>query len=69
MICSVRSLGLTALSLGKARRLIRTFQPDVIVGTGGYASFPLLKEANCRSPMGSQRMVLPAHPRCGFVLR
>ena len=34
----------TALSLGKARRLIRTFQPDVIVGTGGYASFPLLKE-------------------------
>ena len=34
----------TARSLGKARRLIRTFQPDVIVGTGGYASFPLLKE-------------------------
>ena len=34
----------TARSLGKARRLIRSFQPDVIVGTGGYASFPLLKE-------------------------
>lgn len=34
----------TMLSLRKARRLIRGFQPDVIVGTGGYASFPILKE-------------------------
>lgn len=34
----------TAMSLKKARQLIRSFQPDVIVGTGGYASFPLLKE-------------------------
>lgn len=33
----------TAAALRKARRLIRQFQPDVIVGTGGYASFPVLK--------------------------
>lgn len=33
----------TAASLRKAKRLIRAFQPDVIVGTGGYASFPVLK--------------------------
>lgn len=32
----------TAASLGKARRLIREFQPQVIVGTGGYASFPIM---------------------------
>ncbi len=32
----------TAASLNKAKRLIRDFQPDVIVGTGGYASFPVL---------------------------
>ena len=30
-------------SLRKAGRLIDEFQPDVIVGTGGYASFPALK--------------------------
>lgn len=31
-------------SLKKADRIIRDFQPDVIVGTGGYASFPMLKQ-------------------------
>ena len=31
-------------SLRKADRIIASFQPDVIVGTGGYASFPMLKE-------------------------
>lgn len=30
-------------SLGKAKKILREFQPDVIVGTGGYASFPALK--------------------------
>lgn len=30
-------------SLRKAGRLIDAFQPDVILGTGGYASFPALK--------------------------
>ena len=31
-------------SLRKADRIIAEFRPDVIVGTGGYASFPTLKE-------------------------
>lgn len=30
-------------SLRKAKKLIREFCPDVIVGTGGYASFPMLR--------------------------
>lgn len=30
-------------SMRKAGRIIREFQPDVIVGTGGYASFPALR--------------------------
>ncbi len=37
-------------SLRKADRIIRDFQPDVIVGTGGYASYPILK-------MGARRGV------------
>ncbi len=32
-------------SLIKARRIVKRFQPDVVVGTGGYASGPLLKAA------------------------
>lgn len=31
-------------SLHKADRIISQFQPDVIVGTGGYASFPMLRQ-------------------------
>ena len=30
-------------SMQKAKKIIRDFRPDVIVGTGGYASFPALK--------------------------
>lgn len=32
-------------SLFKTRKIIKDFQPDVVVGTGGYASGPLLKAA------------------------
>jgi UDP-N-acetylglucosamine--N-acetylmuramyl-(pentapeptide) pyrophosphoryl-undecaprenol N-acetylglucosamine transferase len=32
-------------SLIKARRIVKRFQPDAVVGTGGYASGPLLKAA------------------------
>ena len=33
------------VSLIKARRIVKQFQPNVVVGTGGYASGPLLKAA------------------------
>ena len=32
-------------SLWKSRKIVRTFKPDIAVGTGGYASAPLLKAA------------------------
>ncbi len=32
-------------SLLKARHIVKQFQPDVVIGTGGYASGPLLKAA------------------------
>ncbi len=40
---NVTTLVHMAGSLQKAKRIIREFKPDVIVGTGGYASFPALK--------------------------
>jgi len=30
---------------GEARAILREFRPDVVIGTGGYASFPVVKEA------------------------
>jgi UDP-N-acetylglucosamine--N-acetylmuramyl-(pentapeptide) pyrophosphoryl-undecaprenol N-acetylglucosamine transferase len=33
-------------SLVKARKIIRKHQPDIVIGTGGFASAPLLKMAN-----------------------
>ncbi|MES2567222.1 MAG: undecaprenyldiphospho-muramoylpentapeptide beta-N-acetylglucosaminyltransferase [Bacteroidota bacterium] len=36
---------LLLMSLIKTRKIIKDFQPDVVVGTGGYASGPLLKAA------------------------
>ena len=32
-------------SLGASKKLIREFQPDVVIGTGGYVCFPVLKAA------------------------
>lgn len=39
---NVQGVGRILSALGGARKIIREFQPDVIVGTGGYASFPAL---------------------------
>ncbi len=44
----LRNIGLPlrlARSVLKARRLVRTFKPDVVVGVGGYASGPTLLAA------------------------
>ena len=35
-------------ALRRAAEIIREFQPDVILGTGGYASFPMLKQGTKR---------------------
>lgn len=39
---NVTTAGHMASSMRKAKAIIRRFQPDVIVGTGGYASYPAL---------------------------
>ena len=35
-------------SLRKARRIVRDFDPDIAIGVGGYASGPVLKQAQRR---------------------
>ena len=36
-------------SLWKSRSIIKRFKPDVVIGTGGFASGPLLKMANSKN--------------------
>lgn len=45
LLSNIRTLFQLLKSMGKARKLIRDFRPDVAVGVGGYASGPLLRAA------------------------
>lgn len=40
------SVGLLLTCWGKIRRILDTFRPDVVVGTGGYVSGPVLRKAH-----------------------
>lgn len=42
---NIRSLGLLATSQPRAKKLIRDFAPQLVVGTGGYVSGPILMAA------------------------
>lgn len=44
---NIRSLYYMLSSRRRADKIIREFQPDIIVGTGGYASYPMLRQG-CR---------------------
>lgn len=42
---NLNALKLAASSVGKAKKLLRAALPDVVVGCGGYASFPVVSAA------------------------
>ena len=42
IIHNIKGVGYVVSALKKSKKLIESFQPDVILGTGGYASFPAL---------------------------
>ncbi|CDD01740.1 uDP-N-acetylglucosamine--N-acetylmuramyl-(pentapeptide) pyrophosphoryl-undecaprenol N-acetylglucosamine transferase [Ruminococcus sp. CAG:382] len=42
---NVKALVYAATSVFEARRIIKKFNPDVVIGTGGYASWPTVKAA------------------------
>ena len=44
IVHNVKSLSYMVSSRRKADKIIVDFRPDVIVGTGGYASYPMLKQ-------------------------
>lgn len=43
---NIRSAGMLFSSIEAAKRIIREFQPDVVLGTGGYVCFPVLRAAS-----------------------
>lgn len=43
---NIRSLWLAAVSPIKAKKIIKEFRPDIVVGTGGYVSWPILVAAS-----------------------
>ena len=40
---NIKSLFLAIKSVSNAKRIIKDFKPDIIIGTGGYVSFPCLR--------------------------
>ena len=40
---NLRSLSMLTKSHSRARAILRDFRPDLVVGTGGYASYPVVK--------------------------
>lgn len=42
---NLRTVKNLIISPGQAKRILRQFQPDLVVGTGGYASYPVVRQA------------------------
>lgn len=53
-------------SLGMIRRILRDFNPDIVVGMGGYLSFPAIMEAALR---GTPRLIHDSNSILGLANR
>lgn len=42
---NIKAAFLAVTSVGKAKKILRQFRPDVVIGTGGYVSWPVLRAA------------------------
>ncbi len=63
---NLKTLWLMLTSVGKAKALIREFQPDVCIGTGGYVSWPLIKAA---SEMGIPTVLHESNALAGVAVK
>lgn len=43
---NIRTAVLAVTSVGKAKKILKEFRPDVVIGTGGYVSWPVLRAAS-----------------------
>lgn len=66
MAARLRGLMILPKSFGAARRLIREFRPDIVVGAGGYVSGPVLLTA---ALMRKRTLVMESNAVPGFTNR
>lgn len=51
-LSNIKTAYLTLTSVGKAKKIIREYKPDIVIGTGGYVCYPLCKAAaKCKIPV------------------
>lgn len=43
---NIKAVKLLATATGKAEKILRDFSPDIVIGTGGYVSGPVLRKAS-----------------------
>ena len=65
-ISNVKSVYLALSSPIKAKRIIKEFQPDIVIGTGGYACWPALKAA---TDMGIPTVLHESNALPGMAVR
>ena len=61
-----KTLYLTITSVQNANKLIHSFSPDVVIGTGGYVCFPLIRAA---AALGVPRVLHESNARPGMAVR
>ena len=45
LVKSLKSVGLLTKSISKIKKLIKEFNPDIVIGVGGYITFPVIYSA------------------------
>ena len=65
-LSNVKTAYLVMTSPHKAKKIIREFRPDIVIGTGGYVCWPLLQAA---SSMGIPSMVHESNALPGVAVR
>ena len=45
-LSNLKTLYLTLTSVGKAKKLLKSLKPDIVIGTGGYVCWPVCKAAS-----------------------
>ena len=65
-LSNAKALYLAMTSPIKARKIIKDFEPDIVIGTGGYACWPALKAA---ADMGIPTMLHESNALPGMAVR
>ena len=63
---NVKTAVYMVISRGEAKRIIKRFKPDIIIGTGGYACWPLLSRG---ADMGIPTLLHESNAHPGLVVR